>query len=287
MTLEVIKTPEDARHWVEASRRKNEVVGLVPTMGALHTGHFSLFKRACTECDRVCASIFVNPTQFAPGEDFARYPRTLDDDLTACELSGVEMVFHPEPDTMYAPDHATWVEVAGLSEGQEGAQRPGHFRGVATIVLKLFHALPADCAYFGEKDAQQLAIIRRMVHDLDMPMQIVACPTMREPDGLAVSSRNRYLSPEERAAAPALYQALLAGRAAYENGQRDADGIVRAAMDRLVEEPRLRVQYIECVDPDRFTTPVHPLSGRERLVAAAWCGTTRLIDNIALEEGKS
>jgi len=285
MNLEVVDRPEDARHWVEAYQRKNEVVGVVPTMGALHRGHFSLIERACNECDRVVVSIFVNPTQFAPGEDFAKYPRPLEEDLRAYRRYGVGMVFHPAPEAMYATDYCTWVEVDGLAEGLEGEYRPGHFRGVATVVLKLFHALPANFAYFGQKDAQQLAIIRRMVQDLDMGIEVVACPTVREEDGLALSSRNRYLAPEERAAAPALFQALRAGRAAFHDGIRTAEGVTRAAKNNLAEAPLFRVQYIECVDPERFVVPSGTLSGRELIVAAAHLGTTRLIDNLSLEEG--
>lgn len=285
--MEVLSRKEDARHWVLACQDKREQVGLVPTMGALHEGHLSLVRAARRECDRVVVSIYVNPRQFGPGEDLEKYPRPREADLELCALEGVDLVYAPGAEGMYLPDHSSYVEVEGVTESLEGQFRPGHFRGVATVVLKLFHVLPADAAYFGRKDAQQLATIRRMARDLDVPIRIVACPTVREADGLAMSSRNVYLSREERAAAPGLYRALLAGRRAFAQGVREAGGVVVAAEAELAREPAFRAQYLALVDPDRFTPAADPLTGHELLTAAAFLGTTRLIDNIVLREEPS
>ncbi|MBE7559080.1 pantoate--beta-alanine ligase [bacterium] len=283
--METVSRPEDARYWVLACQDRKERVGLVPTMGALHEGHLSLVRAARNDCERVVVSIFVNPAQFSPGEDLETYPRPRQRDLELCEREGVDLVFEPLRGDMYLPGHSTYVHVEGLSAGLEGAHRPNFFRGVATVVLKLFHILPADVAYFGRKDAQQLAVVRRMVQDLFVPIEIKACPTVREPDGLAMSSRNAYLSPEERAAAPALYQALMAGRRAFLSGARDPAAVTEAARRRLAEEERFLLQYLECVDAETFQPAVAPLSGRELLATAAFLGSTRLIDNIQLQEG--
>jgi pantoate--beta-alanine ligase len=242
-------------------------VGLVPTMGALHAGHEALVRRAEAECDVVVASIFVNPAQFGPGEDFERYPRDEERDAALAESWGVDHLFVPTADEMYADGFGTWVEVEGLSDELEGALRPGHFRGVATICLKLFNIIRPDRAYFGQKDAQQAAVLERMVRDLDLGLQIRIVPTVREADGLALSSRNEYLSPEERYAAAALPRALAAGA---EAGPERAAEVARAV---LAEEPRLAPDYVE----------VTPLNGRVYLLAAARVGSVRLIDNVVLE----
>ncbi|MEW5941499.1 MAG: pantoate--beta-alanine ligase, partial [Chloroflexota bacterium] len=212
--------------------------GFVPTMGYLHPGHISLAARAREECKSVVASIFVNPTQFGPTEDLAKYPRDLENDLRLLEAAGVDLVWTPTPEVMYPPGYATWVEVEGLTKPLEGAARPGHFRGVTTVVTKLFNAVQPQRAYFGQKDAQQAAVIRKMTRDLDFPIEIVVCPTVREADGLAMSSRNSYLSPEERQAATILFRALTAAKAAYERGERDAEELRSIMTATLAYEPR-------------------------------------------------
>jgi pantoate--beta-alanine ligase len=224
--------------------------GFVPTMGALHEGHLALVRRAARECDCVGVSIFVNPAQFAPGEDLDRYPRNLERDLRLLEPLGVDLVWAPAAEAVYPPGFQTWVTVEELSKGLEGAVRPSHFRGVATVVAKLFNLFRPDRAYFGQKDAQQAAVIRRMVADLNFPVQIVVCPTVREPDGLAMSSRNAYLDPEERRAAAVLYRALCAARARWQAGERDAEAL-RAAMRAVVQaEPLARLDYVSAADPE-------------------------------------
>ena len=242
-------------------------VGLVPTMGALHAGHEALVRRAGAECDVVVASIFVNPAQFGPGEDFERYPRDEEQDTALAESWGVDHLFVPPVEEMYPDGFGTWVEVGDLGDELEGAVRPGHFRGVATVCLKLFNIVRPERAYFGQKDAQQAAVLERMARDLDLGLEIRVVPTVREPDGLAVSSRNAYLSPEEREAAAALPRALAEGLKA---GPERAAEAARAA---LAGEPRLEPDYVE----------VARLNGRVYLLAAARVGTTRLIDNVVLE----
>ncbi|MGA2262603.1 MAG: pantoate--beta-alanine ligase [Acidobacteriota bacterium] len=260
--------------------------GLVPTMGALHEGHLSLVRRAKAECDHVGVSIFVNPTQFGASEDLCRYPRQLDTDLSLLESLGVDTVWTPAPETAYPPGFQTWVTVDEVSRGQEGGRRPGHFRGVATVVAKLFNIFAPDKAYFGQKDAQQVVVIKRMVEDLNFPIEIVVCPTVREPDGLAFSSRNAYLSQVERQAAPVLFRALSAARVAFESGERDA-GALRAVTKAILDaEPLARVDYISAADPetiielDRIDTGV-------LLSLAIRIGTTRLIDNFLLSPGSA
>jgi pantoate--beta-alanine ligase len=240
-------------------------MGLVPTMGALHAGHVALLETR-SECDFVAASIFVNPTQFGPGEDYERYPRNEDADAKVAEAAGVDLLFIPGAEEMYPPGFETWVEVERFGSVLEGAFRPGHFRGVATVCLKLFNIVRPERAYFGQKDAQQVAVVRRMVRDLDVPVEIRVVPTVRDPDGLAVSSRNAYLSPEERQQAVALPRALAAGETAYRAG-KDPVGAARAEMNGL------RVDYVDTVD----------LDGRLVLEAAVHVGRTRLIDNVVLE----
>ncbi|MHB1796194.1 MAG: pantoate--beta-alanine ligase, partial [Acidobacteriaceae bacterium] len=224
-------------------------VGFVPTMGALHAGHRSLVQAARQRCDIVVASIFVNPTQFAPHEDFSRYPRTLAEDCQMLEAEGVDVVFTPTAEAMYPPGASTFVEVEGVSDRLDGASRPGHFRGVATVVAKLFHSVQPDLAFFGQKDAAQVAVLRKMVRDLDFPLEIIVCPTVREPDGLAMSSRNRYLSAVERRQALTLSRALHAAEIQVTRGEHRATALLETMRATLHEEPAVRVDYIAVVDP--------------------------------------
>jgi pantoate--beta-alanine ligase len=270
------------REEVSAARRAGRIVGLVPTMGALHAGHGALMDRARRDSGFVVASIFVNPTQFDRPEDYQAYTINLDSDLEFCAARGVDAVFAPAPAEMYPEPLATAVEIAGLSEHLCGKFRPGHFRGVATVVAKLFQIVAPDRAYFGEKDAQQLAIIQRMAADLNFPIEIVPVPTVREPDGLALSSRNARLTPEERAAAPAIYRALQGGLERWSQGSRCAAEIRAAALQVLAGEPKARVEYLEVVDA-RTLSPVEEIRGPVRIAAAVWFGATRLIDNVAAE----
>jgi pantoate--beta-alanine ligase len=248
-------------------------------MGALHAGHGRLIDEARAACASVAVSIFVNPIQFNQDEDFARYPRPLEADLAFCAERGVDVVFAPPVEEMYPRPPATFVEVGRVAEHMEGRFRPGHFRGVATVVLKLFQIVQPDIAYFGEKDAQQLAVIRRMVQDLNLPVRIAGVPTVREPDGLAMSSRNRHLSAEERALAPRLYQALRAAQQRIAAGETSAEAIGRAAREALAAEPRMRVEYLE-IAGDADMQPVELVAGPVRVAAAVWVGRIRLIDNI-------
>jgi pantoate--beta-alanine ligase len=260
--------------------------GLVPTMGALHEGHLSLVQKARSECDHVGVSIFVNPAQFGAGEDLSRYPRDLDRDLKLLEPLEVDVIWVPAPDVVYPPAFQTWVTVEEVSRGQEGGLRPGHFRGVATVVAKLFNLFVPDKAYFGQKDAQQVVVIKRMVEDLNFPVEIVVCPTVRAPDGLALSSRNAYLSPEERRAATVLFRALSAARALYEGGERNG-GSLRAAMRAILDaEPLARADYISAADPETLTE-VERTDAGVLLSLAVRIGSTRLIDNFLLFPGNA
>jgi len=264
-----------------ARARLPEPVGFVPTMGYLHEGHLSLVRRARAECASVVVSIFVNPAQFGPSEDLDAYPRDLTRDLSLLNAEGVDLVWTPSAEVMYPPGYQTWVSVEEAARPLEGERRPGHFRGVATIVAKLFNAVQPQRAYFGQKDAQQAVVIRRMVRDLHFPLQVVVCPIVREPDGLAMSSRNVYLSPQERQAAQVLYRALRAAEAAFRAGERDA-GRLRALMAETIDaQPLARRQYVSCADPDTL----QELNGEVRralLSMAVYVGTTRLIDNLLL-----
>ncbi len=256
-------------------------VGLVPTMGYLHRGHLSLVEAARAECVSVAASIFVNPTQFGPNEDLSAYPRDLPRDLGLLEQAGVDLVWTPTPEVMYPAGYQTWVSVEDVTRPLEGAMRPGHFRGVATVVAKLFNAVQPDRAYFGQKDAQQVVVIRRMARDLDFPLEVVVCPTVREADGLAMSSRNVYLSPAERQAAPALYRALCAAQAAFQAGERDAERLRQVVAGVVQAEPLARLQYVSCAAPDTLQEANGPV--QQALISmAVYFGRTRLIDNILL-----
>jgi pantoate--beta-alanine ligase len=279
MNLQVSGTIAEARERVWAARRAGKSIGCVPTMGALHAGHGALIERARAECGVVVVTVFVNPIQFDQPSDYERYARNLPADLAFCDARGVDLVFAPAVEEMYPAPAATFVEVPELSAHLCGRFRHGHFRGVATVVAKLFLIVQPDAAYFGEKDAQQLAVIDRMASDLNFPVRVIPVATVREPDGLALSSRNERLSPEERRAAPALYRALLEARCAIARGERDAEAIKAAALRTLASEPSFRSEYLEVVDPRSFQ-PVVEVTGNVRIAAAAWLGATRLIDNI-------
>jgi pantoate--beta-alanine ligase len=277
----VEKDPDSARQAVTAQRRMGRTIGLVPTMGAFHEGHLSLIRRCRAENDFCAVSIFVNPTQFGPQEDLATYPRRLTDDCALAEKEGVDLVFAPQPEQMYGPDFSTWVTVEKLTSGLCGRFRPGHFRGVTTVVTKLFNIMQPHRAYFGQKDYQQLVVIKRMVADLNMPVQIVALPTVREADGLAMSSRNEYLPPELRAVAPAIYKALTVAAESVRNGAtgHEAEQIVRRELSRT---PDIQLQYVEAVHPDTLEPVGH--NGAPLVIAvAAYLGGVRLIDNVIVE----
>jgi pantoate--beta-alanine ligase len=255
--------------------------GLVPTMGFLHEGHLSLVRRARAECASVGVSIFVNPTQFSPQEDLTAYPRDLERDLALLEREGVDLVWTPTLEEMYPEHFQTWVTVEGVSQGLEGAQRPGHFRGVATVVSKLFNVFQPDKAYFGQKDAQQSLVIRRMVQDLNFPVEVVVCPTMREADGLAMSSRNAYLNADERRAATVLFRALCAARDAFSNGERDAEALRRRMTEIIRDEPMAQEQYASVADAEALQELNGPVE-RALLSMAVRIGKTRLIDNMII-----
>ncbi len=270
---------EEARGWRRAQAGD---VGFVPTMGYLHAGHASLVERARRESAAVAASVFVNPTQFGPHEDLSRYPRDLERDRRLLEERGCDLLFAPAPETMYPAGFATAVDVGPVSAPLEGQRRPGHFRGVATVVLKLLSIVQPTRAYFGQKDAQQLAVIRRMARDLDLPVEIVACPTVREADGLALSSRNSYLSPSERAAAPVLHRALRACETLWRSGERDPARLREALRVTLAAEPLAVVDYASLADPLTFAELDSPAATAFALLAVR-IGATRLIDNLLLE----
>lgn len=251
-------------------------------MGALHAGHLSLIGASRARCDVTAVTIFVNPTQFSPGEDFARYPRPLENDLSACRIAGVDLVFTPTADAMYSQDARTRVHVGGVTSGLCGPFRPGHFDGVATIVTKLFNILPADRAFFGEKDYQQLVVIRQMVRDLNLPIEIVPCPTVREADGLAISSRNVYLSPNERTQAESLSRALFKAQKQVRSGVRYAVSLVQEARHALAEAGVSIIEYVEVVDAESLA-PLEVIDRSARMCLAVRIGSTRLIDNVALE----
>lgn len=254
-------------------------VGLVPTMGALHAGHLSLVARARAENSAVIATIFVNPLQFGPAEDLAAYPRDLPGDLALLEQAGVDLVFTPTPGLMYPPDFQTQVEVTRVAQGLEGAHRPGHFQGVATVVTKLFNLTQPQRAYFGQKDAQQAAVIRQMARDLNFPLDVVVCPTVRDSDGLALSSRNAYLTPEQRQAAPVLYRALRAAATAYAAGERDAEALRQTMRAALAAEPLAQPEYVSAADAATLAECDGPLPAQTLLSLAVRIGRTRLIDN--------
>ncbi len=276
--MQVVTTLDELRR---ARAALPATLGFVPTMGYLHAGHLALVDCARRENPAVAVSIFVNPTQFGPNEDLARYPRDLDRDLRLLREAGVDLVWTPTPEVMYPPGYQTWVEVSDLTRPLEGARRPGHFRGVTTVVTKLFAGVQPRRAYFGQKDAQQARVIQQMTRDLNLPIEIVVCPTVREPDGLAMSSRNTYLTPEQRRAATVLYRALQAAQAEYDAGRRDAAHL-RATMQAVLDaEPLARPQYVSCADPDTLQELDGPVD-KALLSMAVFVGETRLIDNLLL-----
>ena len=280
MTVPILRTIADLRRQVAAWRAAGETIGLVPTMGALHEGHLSLVRRSRAQCRRTVVSIFVNPTQFGPNEDFNRYPRDLQGDAAKLSAVGVDAIFAPEVAEMYPEGASTTVTVGGLTDGLDGPFRPGHFAGVATIVTKLLlQALP-DIGFFGEKDYQQLQVIKRLTRDLDIPVRIEGVPTYREPDGLALSSRNVYLSPAERLTAPALHRVLSEVAAALARGEGAGPAVARGKAE-LAQAGFTKIDYLEAVDA-AMLEPVERASGPVRVAGAAWLGATRLIDNVAV-----
>jgi len=276
---ESVQSIADLRERLREPRREGKRIGFVPTMGALHAGHEELLRVGRAQCDVLVASIFVNPLQFDRKDDLEKYPRTWDADIEICGRQGVDLVFAPTVADLYPQEVLTFVDSPVLSTHLCGAHRPGHFRGVATVVMKLFNAVQPDVAFFGEKDAQQLALIQRMVRDLNVPVEIVPVPTVRESDGLAISSRNRHLTEEQRRVAPALYRGLLEGARAMTAGERQAAAVIEKATAEIATEPSVRIEYLELVDPETIT-PVEVVGDDALLAIAAWVGDTRLIDNI-------
>lgn len=282
---EMVVTPEVAtvRREVAAARARGETVGVVPTMGALHDGHLSLVTTACEECDFVVATIFVNPTQFGPQEDLDRYPRPREHDLDLCKRRGVNLVFEPAASTVYPDDFSTFVEVAGLSDILEGKFRPGHFRGVSTVVLKLLNIVQPDVAFFGRKDYQQQTLVRRMCTDLELPVEIRICPTVREADGLALSSRNRYLSPSDREKALSLSQSLMLAKRRLAAGETDVVAVRHAMLEHLASVSGVEVDYATVADAVTLDELIAPRTEMVALVAAH-VGGTRLIDNLPISQ---
>lgn len=278
----IARSPQELRQHLDALRAACGAIALVPTMGALHEGHLSLVRAARAACDWVAASIFVNPTQFGPTEDLGKYPRNFERDRDLLAKEGVELLFAPSVEEMYPAGAATWVTVNGLSDKLDGRSRPGHFRGVTTVVAKLFHIVEPDAAFFGQKDAAQVAIIRRMVRDLNFPVQIIACPIVREPDGLAMSSRNAYLDPQERKHALVLPRALLRVKGLWESGEREASKLLAAGLSEFAEDS-VRLDYFQIVDADSLE-PVEEAGEGALVAVAAFVGSTRLIDNLVLGE---
>ena len=282
MKVTVTRTPAEVKEVIKDWKKQGYSIGLVPTMGYLHEGHGSLIERAVKENDKVMVSVFVNPIQFGPNEDLETYPRDFDADLQMIEKLGADMVFHPEPSDMYAPDFSTTISVAGVSENLCGARRPGHFNGVCTVVTKLFNLSEADRAYFGQKDAQQLAVVRRMVRDLNANIVIVGCPIIREDDGLAKSSRNTYLNPDERKAATVLSKALRTGKQMIESGEKNAEVVKSKITEIISKEPLAKIDYVEITDWNSIE-PVDIIDRSTLCAIAVYIGNTRLIDNFIYE----
>lgn len=280
--MKIVGTVKEVREQVKEWKKQGLSVGFVPTMGYLHEGHKSLMDAARKGNDKVVVSIFVNPMQFGPTEDLATYPRDLDHDAALCESAGVDLIFHPEAEEMYEKDFCSFVDMTGLTEGLCGKTRPIHFRGVCTVVNKLFNIVTPDHAYFGQKDGQQLAVIRRMVRDLNMDIEIVGCPIVREEDGLAKSSRNTYLSPEERKAALILSKTVALGKELAKT-EKDANKVVEAMKKNIETEPLAKIDYVEAVDALSMA-PVEKLEGTCMLAMAVYIGKTRLIDNTLINE---
>ena len=280
--MKVVKTIEEVRETIKEWRTAGLSIGFVPTMGYLHEGHLSLIKKA-SENDRIVVSIFVNPMQFGPKEDLANYPRDLKSDSKMCEENGVDLIFHPEPDEMYDTGFCSYVDMSGLTEELCGLSRPVHFRGVCTVVSKLFNIVTPDKAYFGEKDAQQLAIIKRMVRDLNFNIEIIGCPIIREKDGLAKSSRNTYLSKEERTAALVLSQSVELGKKIVNSGEKDANVLISAMKEFIKKEPFAKIDYLKAVDAISMKQ-VDRIEGTVLVAMAVYIGKTRLIDNFTFDQ---
>jgi len=283
--MEVAKTIDEVRSLAKAARSEGGKIGLVPTMGALHIGHVSLIEAAVKECDFVVVSIFVNPTQFGPGEDFEKYPRPLEADLEICRKARVEVVFAPEPQHIYPAKNVTWVTVEKLTDPLCGRSRPGHFRGVTTVCAKLFNIVAPDAAYFGQKDAQQAIVIKRMVTDLNMPLEIVVCPTVREPNGLAISSRNQYLSARQKKDAANIYKSLQTCRELIDSGTTETRQIIAEMQKILQQIPSGQIEYISIVDAETLES-IDKIAGKVLAAVAVKLGPARLIDNILVDAGK-
>ena len=279
--MKILATVRETRAAVREAKKLGKTIGFVPTMGALHAGHVSLVRAAKTRCDFVVVSIFVNPTQFGPNEDLAKYPRTFEADRQKLEAEGVDLLFAPAAEEMYSPGAVTFVTAEGITDRLDGRSRPGHFRGVTTVVTKLFHIVEPDLAFFGQKDAAQAAIIKRMVRDLMFATEIVVVPIARETDGLALSSRNAYLSPEERRQATILSRGLREVEKHFKEGERNSATLIEAARRVFASESSVRVDYIEIVDPETLE-PISTAQNGTLIAVAAFVGTTRLIDNLVL-----
>jgi pantoate--beta-alanine ligase len=282
--MEVAETIKSVRRLVKAAHKKGSKIGLVPTMGALHIGHIRLIEKAVKGSDFVVVSIFVNPTQFGPGEDFEKYPRPFESDLEICRKAGVDVVFAPSPQEMYKKENLTWVNVEKLTESLCGRSRPGHFRGVTTVCAKLFNIVEPDVAYFGQKDAQQAIVIKRMVADLNMPLEIIICPTVREPDGLAVSSRNKYLSEQQRKDATYIYKSLRKCESLIEAGTTESKIIIGEMQKILNQVPSIEIEYISIVDAETLGE-LERIADNVLAAVAVKIGTARLIDNIVVDAG--
>ncbi len=279
--MKLVTTIDEMRAFRNAIAASGKRLGLVPTMGALHEGHLSLVRAAREKSDFVAVSVFVNPTQFGPNEDFAQYPRDLKSDSALLEREHVDVIFAPCVEEMYPAGAVTWVTVEGMSDRLCGKSRPGHFRGVTTVVSKLFHIIEPGTAFFGQKDAAQVAIIRRMVRDLNMPVRIEVCPIIREADGLALSSRNAYLNPAERRSALVLYRSLQRAKELFDQGERNSAKLIASGKQEFATEPSARLDYFEIVDPESLE-PIFTISGRALIAVAAFAGNTRLIDNLVV-----
>ena len=283
--MEVARTIQAVRKLVKAARSEGKRIGFVPTMGALHIGHISLIEAAAKQTDFVVVSIFVNPTQFEPGGDFEKYPRPFGDDLEICRKKGVDVVFAPTPQQMYPGENLTWVDVEKLTEPLCGRFRPGHFRGVTTVCTKLFNIVTPDAAFFGQKDAQQAIVIKRMVVDLNMPLEIVVCPTVREPDGLAVSSRNKYLTEQQRKDATYIYKSLQQCQQMIDKGVTESEKIIAEMRRMLLQVPSIEIEYVSIVDVETLEN-IDKITGKILAAVAVRIGSARLIDNILIDAGK-
>jgi pantoate--beta-alanine ligase len=283
--MRVAKKIKSVRRLIKSARRAGKKIALVPTMGALHIGHISLIKSAMKECDFVVVSIFVNPTQFGPGEDFEKYPRPLEADLEICEKAGVDVVFAPTQEQMYPSENITWVNVEKLTEALCGRSRPGHFRGVTTVCAKIFNIVAPDIAFFGQKDAQQAVVIKKMVADLNMPLKIVVCPTVREPNGLAVSSRNQYLTDRQKQDAAFIYKSLQICEKMIKAGAKDTGTIIGEMKKILNQVPSIEIEYVSIVDAETLQD-IDRVSGKVLAALAVKIASTRLIDNILIDVAK-